>query len=74
MFSTNTAAARAFANEMISFRNQMIDWQLQQAKVAQDNSIAFMKASFGAWESGEKSLRAANAAVLDAFAPTESKA
>lgn len=67
----NTAAARTFANEMLSFRNQMIDWQLQQIKVAQENSIAWMNASIGAWETGEKTLRAANAAVLDTFAPAE---
>lgn len=68
----NAATTRAFANEMISFRNQMVDWQLQQLKVAQENGLAWMKASVAAMESGEKALRATNAALLDTFAPTES--
>ncbi|MCB9766240.1 MAG: hypothetical protein H6739_41075 [Alphaproteobacteria bacterium] len=71
---TATATARALTEEVLSFRDQMVDWQLGQLRQAQGWTNDWLKAAQSGLEIQEKAVRAWNRTLLDAWMPTKDEA
>ncbi|MCB9796717.1 MAG: hypothetical protein H6741_28800 [Alphaproteobacteria bacterium] len=73
MQTLDTSAARSLTHEMISLRNEIVDWQIGQMKKANEQGAELMKTWASGLELSERITRAWTQTVVDTFLPAPEK-